>query len=280
MMKKTTRVLALLMAAVLTLVCFAGCGAKEETVKIGSVADLDGKTIAVQDGTTGDLYVNGVDMEEAPIKDAKATGFKKASDCAMALKNGNVDAIVIDEEPAKRIVEQNDDLMLLDEVLTEEVYAIAVKKGNTELLNAINASIARMENDGTFKKIKDAFIPEAGMDAVPLPERAESKYTDVLKMGTNAEFEPFEFVEGDKIVGYDIEVANEIANDMGKKLEITNMNFDSLIMALNQGKFDMIIAGMTATEERKQEVDFSNPYYKASQRVIVRKSSFEAAKAQ
>lgn len=280
-MKKTTRILSLLMAAVLVIACFAGCGAKD-AVQIGSTKDLDGKTIAVQEGTTGDIYVSGEELEvgeEPPVKDANVTRFKKAADCAIALKNGKVDAVVIDEEPAKRIVAQNDDLIMLDEVLTEEVYAIAVRKGDTALLNSINASIARMKNDGTFDKFKAAFIPETGVDPVPLAERPATTFTDVLKVGTNAEFEPFEFIEGDKIVGFDVEVATEIANDMNKKLEIKNINFDSLIIGLQQGKFDMIIAGMSATEERKKEVDFSDTYYKASQRVIIRKSSLKKVEA-
>lgn len=137
--------------------------AAEDEVKISNVEDLSGKTIAVQEGTTGDLYVSGDDLdegEEPPVKDANVVRYKKAADCAMALKNGNVGAIVIDEEPAKRIVAQNDELVMLDGILTEEVYAIAVRKGEEELLNAINASIDRMEKDGTFKKIKAEYIPE------------------------------------------------------------------------------------------------------------------------
>lgn len=135
----------------------------EDKIKITDLKDLDGKAIAVQEGTTGDIYVSGDDLdegEELPIKDAKVIRYKKAADCGMALKNGNVGAVVIDEEPAKRIVAQNDELVMLDDILTEEVYAIAVRKGDEELLKAINASIDRMEKDGTFKKIKAEYIPE------------------------------------------------------------------------------------------------------------------------
>ena len=89
-------------------------------------------------------------------------------------------------------------------------------------------------------------------------------------MGTNAEFAPFEFVGDDGTVqGIDAEIAAEIAKDLGVELEISNMNFDSLLPALASGKIDIAIAGMTVTEERKQTTTFSDPYFNATQVIIV-----------
>ena len=90
-------------------------------------------------------------------------------------------------------------------------------------------------------------------------------------MGTNAEFPPFEFLDGTDVVGFDIAMCREIAADNGKKLEITNMAFDGLIMALQSGNIDMIAAGMTITEERLQEVSFSDTYFNSKQVIIYRK---------
>lgn len=91
-----------------------------------------------------------------------------------------------------------------------------------------------------------------------------------LTMGTNAEFPPFEYREGNKISGFDIEVAERIAKKAGKELKITDMSFDGLIPALQSQKIDMIVSGMSVTEERKKNVDFSEGYYKASQVIIVK----------
>lgn len=96
-----------------------------------------------------------------------------------------------------------------------------------------------------------------------------------LTMGTNAEFPPFEYREGDKVVGFDVEVAERVAKKMGKTLKIADMTFDGLIPALQSGKIDMIVAGMSVTEDRKKNIDFSNGYYTASQVIIVKAENNE-----
>ncbi|MCK8044475.1 basic amino acid ABC transporter substrate-binding protein [Shewanella sp. 1CM18E] len=102
------------------------------------------------------------------------------------------------------------------------------------------------------------------------------KSDDVLVVGTNATFPPFEYVggvSGDEIKGFDIDLAKQIAKDAGKTLKVENMNFDSLIVALNAGKIDFIASGMTITPERQASVDFSAPYYEATQLVLVNKDN-------
>lgn len=101
-----------------------------------------------------------------------------------------------------------------------------------------------------------------------------------LIVGTEPTFPPFEFVdEKNQVVGFDIDIANELAKRLGVKLEIVNLPFDSLIPALLQGKIDLIIAGMTITAERAKVVDFSKPYFEANQAIVVRKDGkFEPKK--
>ena len=109
----------------------------------------------------------------------------------------------------------------------------------------------------------------AGMTAVigGCNKKVESSY---ITMGTNAEFPPFEYREREKVTGFDTEIAEKVATKMGKTLKITDMSFDGLIPALQGGKVDMIVSGMSVTEERKKNVDFSNGYYTASQVIIVK----------
>ena len=97
----------------------------------------------------------------------------------------------------------------------------------------------------------------------------------IIVMGTNAEFPPFEYREGEKVVGFDVEIAKKIAEKLGAELQIEDMTFDGLIPALEAGKIDFIAAGMSITEERKKNVDFSNGYYKASQVIITLKDNTE-----
>lgn len=95
-----------------------------------------------------------------------------------------------------------------------------------------------------------------------------------LVIGTSADYPPYEFhkeIDGkDQIVGFDIEIAKEMAKDLGVELEIKDMAFDGLLVALQSDKIDMVFAGMTPTDERKQNADFSDIYYNATHRFVLR----------
>lgn len=92
---------------------------------------------------------------------------------------------------------------------------------------------------------------------------------DVLTMATNAEFPPFEYLEGEEIVGADIEIAQAIAEKLGRELEVTNIDFDAALTGAATGKYDMAVAGITANDDRRKNMNFSDDYYKASQAIIV-----------
>lgn len=95
----------------------------------------------------------------------------------------------------------------------------------------------------------------------------------VLTMVTNAEFPPYEYYEGDAIVGIDAEVAQLIADELGLTLEITDVAFDSIVPGVQSGKYDMGMAGMTIDETRLKSVNFSTPYATGIQAVIVTEDS-------
>jgi len=118
---------------------------------IATVDDLAGKTIGVQLGTTGDIYAE--DIEGATLE-----RYNKGFEAVQALLQDKIDAVVIDGEPAKVFVEQNTELKLLAEPLTEEEYAICVRKGNTELLDKMNAALAKLEESGELQAIIDKYI--------------------------------------------------------------------------------------------------------------------------
>ena len=105
----------------------------------------------------------------------------------------------------------------------------------------------------------------------------EIKSNGKIVVGLSADYAPYEFhaiVDGkDEVVGFDVDVANEIAKDLGVELEIKEMDFDALIAALKSGQIDAIISGMNPTEERKEQVDFSDIYYEANHAVITSKDN-------
>ena len=98
-----------------------------------------------------------------------------------------------------------------------------------------------------------------------------------IKFGTNPEFPPFEFITSGGVIGdydgIDMAIAKKIGEDAGMDVSIESMEFDSLLVALQNGQIDAVIAGMTVTDERKQAVDFSTPYYVATQVMIVNEGS-------
>jgi len=115
------------------------------------------------------------------------------------------------------------------------------------------------------------------MVAVMLVGCGSAEASNTIKFGTNAEFPPFEFVASTGVIGefdgIDMAIAKEIGAQNGKEAVIENMEFDSLLIALQNGQIDAVIAGMTVTDDRKEAVDFSIPYYEATQVMIVDQSS-------
>lgn len=119
-------------------------------------------------------------------------------------------------------------------------------------------------------------------DEVKLGGVEKIKDSGKLVVATSADYPPYEFhkiIDGkDKIIGFDIDIANEVAKDLGVKLEITDMDFDGLLIALQAGKADMVFAGMTPTPKRQENADFSKIYYNAVHGVLVRAEDIDKIK--
>ena len=262
-MKDQKRFAALALSAVMV---FSMAGSVSAAQKVESKDDLAGATIGVQLGTTGDLDASDYEKDGSTVE-----RYSKGSEAVQALKAGQIDCVIIDSQPAQKFAENNDDLKILDEPFEEEEYAICLKKGNDELLDKINGALKELKEDGTLDKIMANYIgDDQGSYQYETPEGTE--YTNgTLTMATNAEFEPWEYKEGDNIVGIDADMAKAICDKMGYDLKIDDMAFESILAAVSSGKAEFGAAGMTVTDERKESVDFTDTYANASQVVIVRK---------
>lgn len=172
---------------------------------------------------------------------------------------GVVGMMACTNEPTVKVIEIK---------LTEEEYAIGVKKGNTELLGQINSAMDALKADGTVDKIMQKYFAGEEVEGIVSAKKDSSK--DQLVVATNAEFEPFEYMMGDKFAGIDMEIAKAIADQLGKELVIENMVFDAVVTSVGAGLADMAIAGLTVTPKRAESVDFSKSYYNASQMIIVK----------
>ena len=128
-----------------------------EDSDITSVDDLTGKMIGVQRGTTGDLYCSDT-VENGGFGAENVTPYDNGLTAVQALMNGQVDCVVIDNAPAQEFVAANPGLKILDTEYVNEDYAIGVKKGNTQMLNAINGALEELKADGTVQSIIDKYI--------------------------------------------------------------------------------------------------------------------------
>ena len=117
------------------------------------------------------------------------------------------------------------------------------------------------------------FVKSLLMGALVLSLSVSAMAKDKIFVGTNAEFPPFEYLEKGEVTGFDIELVNEIGKVMDADVKVLDMSFDGLLPALQMKKVDLVIAGMTATEERKKTVSFTQPYYTASQVIIVKEGN-------
>ena len=171
---------------------------------------------------------------------------------AFAACGGNKDDGNTTKTPAVKVINYD---------LTSEQYAFGVDKDQPELLTKVNNF-----GSGTPQAVKSAVL---------------DKSKDQLVVATNAAFEPFEYMKGDDYYGIDMEIAAYVAKKLGKELVIQNMDFDAVCLSVGQHKCDIAMAGLTISEDRKEYVNFSDAYYEASQRLIVKgtDTTFDACKS-
>ncbi len=157
---------------------------------------------------------------------------------------------------------------VIDIDLTEEQYAFGVDPSQPELLEKVNAFIAKIKSNGTLDEIMDRYFSNG--TPVGVKSATEDPSKNQLVVATNAEFAPFEYTEGgEEFYGVDMEIAKLLADELGMELVIKHMDFDAVCIAVGNKQCDIAMAGLTITEDRKEHVTFSDSYYNASQKIIV-----------
>ena len=166
--------------------------------------------------------------------------------------------------------DKNVELVAVDaeDLLTED-FGIAVKKGNTALLEKINAVVDEWIEDGTMQKYIDYYDALAKNES---PDAGDLKLTwdfgsatETITMYTESGFAPFEFIKDNSVIGVDVAIMSEVAQRDGKKLEVQDVAFDTITTSVKSAEGDAVgAAGITINDERKEEVDFSNIYYSST----------------
>lgn len=249
------------------LVIANACSQSSDNKQIKHIKDISGAVIGVQLGTTSDVLAS--DLEKKG-DGTKVERYTKGADAIQALCQGKIDCVMTDEAPARAFLRVNPSLQILPEEFDKSSMAICVAKGNENLQHSLNFAIHELQKRGTIDSIVYRHMVKHQSVAYHSPQ-SDLKYLDAepLKFATNATFEPFEYYQAGKIVGIDVDVAHAIGDIIGRKVEVMDMEFDAIITSVQTGKADAGIAGITVTEERKKNINFTDPYTEVKQVVVV-----------
>ena len=261
---------ALLLAAVATV--FSGCHNQQELV-IQTTQDAAKARIGVMTGSTGEQ------LAKVRFPQATVQTFDDVMNAVAALEAKKLDAVLTTFPTAQQVAKKNQRLRVIDEPLDQEDTSVAIRKGDTAMLNDVNRILGELKADGTLDAMRKRWLkPDLGpyeIPAIDVPTRGKP-----LVVGVSATREPLSFVDAEgKVTGHDGELARRIAAKLHRPLAYQDMKFLALIPALKSGKVDLVITGMTATEERRKSVDFSIPYFFNSQVLLVVKPSAGAQPA-
>ena len=214
--------------------------------------DFYGKKIATITGAIFDQMI----LEYIP--GAEPVFFNSNTDAILALQNKRVSAMILDDASLRLYVAATPGLRMLEPFITEDEYGALITKGKPELLESINAFIRQIKSDGTYedmvKRWLDTPIPP------PMPNIPEGT-GGTLVFGTAPIVDGFSYYRDGELNGFDIEFARRFAEFANMKLEFFESDHGSLIAATQSGRVDFAAALFTITEERKQVVNFSDPYY-------------------
>ena len=275
--------LLVLLAAVLLPAMVSCSKQKPEASKnsrISTLQDLHGKKAA---------SVSGAAFQESAEKaapEAKITPlyFNDTALCVQAVLTGKADAVFLDEPVAQLWLARHPDELYIAGIYSQDAYSFATRK-NSPLTAKISRVIETLAKSGELEKFK-----QKGCTSTD-PNRTLEKWTHkkdfngsagVLKYATDFTQEPMAFSLNGQYAGMDIEVITRVAYELNMKLEITSMNFGSLLEALLSKKVDVVGGAMSITPTRQEKVDFVTSYYQGGQTIVARypEKSVSAKKAE
>ncbi len=225
---------------------------------LASCAEAPVSKIGVQKGTTAKMYAD-------VLKGVEVVTYDTFAYAANAMKNGNVDYVIVDKTTANAICSEIDGLKVIDNIpLSSENYGIGIDKAQPELKASINAIL--VEKADEIQAIKDKYMngDEDAYVGVTSAPKDVTKAATQLVVATNAEFAPWEYVSGTEYYGIDMEIAKLIADELEMELVIEDMDFDNVVGSVGKQGIDIAMSGITITAERLDVINFSDPYYTES----------------
>lgn len=291
MKKLIAAILTVCLLAFTLVSCVSGAGGAGDITEAKSIADLKGMKIGAQAGT---FHADAAKQ----IVDVKLSTYPEFTDMLVALKAGTIDGYIAEEPTARSVCASDSSLAYLPLVNNDTGFtvtaadvgiAVGLKTGSglraqiNEILKTITDEVRDNLMLEMIKLSAGEKLTSYSLDITP-PETTNG----VLKVGMECAYEPYNWTETSNYsygavriandegaehyaIGYDVVIAQYIANKLGMKLEIYSYEWDSLIPALNSGAVDAIIAGMSPKAEREEEIDFTDVYYESTLVVIYKK---------
>ncbi len=234
----------------------------------GSVSELDGKRIGVQTGTTA----AAITLESLP--NAQISYFTTFPDMAAALEANKIDAFPGDGLVLRMMAAENPALFILDDRMSSYDCGVVLPKTGKgdQLRRELNEWIAGMKESGRMDALLSKWI-ETPEDERNLPDyRSLPAPNGVLRVTTEGTYPPMNYYREGELVGVEVEMCALFCEEYGYGLDISSMSFDGMLAAVQSGKFDFALSGIAVTDERKESVNFSDPYYSGGYQMAVLKS--------
>ena len=230
-----------------------------------SLDALDGKQIGVQTGTTA------ADVISERLPNAQISYFSTFPDMSAALKANKIDGFPGDGLVLRMMAAEDPALFIMDEKMTSFDCGVVLPKNEKgdKLRKELNEWIAQAKESGELDAMVDKWI-EGPEEEQTLPDYQSFPATNgVLKVTTEGTYPPMNYYRGEELVGIEVDMCARFCEAYGYGLDISSMSFDGMLAAVQTGKYDFALSGIAITEERKQSVNFSDPYYTGGYQMAV-----------
>jgi polar amino acid transport system substrate-binding protein len=249
----------------------AGCGQNQPgKALLASVDDLTDKRIAVQLGTVYDLYATKT------FPNATVLQYPTFQEVTLSVSTGKADAGLSDIDVLNEVMLANPDLVKLGNPIFKSPVAAGFRKTDADRRTAFNAFLKEIRGNGVWADMSDRWMTKRDQQMPALPAAA-TKGTVIV--GTSSGGFPFAAVQNNELVGFDVELARRFGAHIGAEIRFVDQDFAAHIAALVSGKIDVILASMFDTEERRKQIDFSEPYFEQDSYAFTVKANTAAAGA-
>ncbi len=233
--------------------------------KFKGIEDIKSKRIGVLIGSVHDTYAT------KKFPNATILQYQSLPDLMNALHSGKVETTFTDQSAVPEIISQNPSLGVLAKDIYSTPIAAGFNKEDQQLRIQFNTFLQKIKTNGIYNEMVDRWMKK---NSFVMPEIPNSKTNGPLKVGIVSDIgSPFSFIQNGALIGFDIELSKRFASSIGKEFIAIDMPFGSLIASLSTKKINLITASMSVTEERKNQIDFSDPYFESGISLLAKKSN-------